>query len=145
MTDDLTAIHVDEFLPHPPTRVWDALTNPDALAKWFLPGDFKPVVGHRFRFQAEPIEATNFSGVIAGEVLDVQPETLLSYSWVDPANPAGLDSVVTWTLHPEGTGTRLFLEHRGFDPDDPQQQLARKIMSGGWSSQVFRGLIEYLS
>ncbi|MFG1928044.1 SRPBCC domain-containing protein [Cryptosporangium sp. NPDC048952] len=138
------AIHVDEFLPHPPAAVWHALTDPEALNAWFLPSDFKPVVGHRFQLQAEPIEATKFSGVIACEVLELRPEELLSYSWTDANNAGGLDSVVTWTLRPEGTGTRLFVEHSGFDLDDPQQKLAHTIMDGGWRSQVLRRLIQHL-
>ncbi|GAA0267384.1 SRPBCC domain-containing protein [Cryptosporangium japonicum] len=137
-------IHVDEFLPHPPATVWHALTDPDALNDWFMPNDFKPVVGHRFQLRAAPIEATKFSGVIACEVLELQPGERLSYSWADANDPGGLDSVVTWTLRPDGTGTRLFVEHRGFDPDDAHQQLARTIMDGGWRSHVLRRLIEHL-
>jgi uncharacterized protein YndB with AHSA1/START domain len=145
LTEDPTVIAVDEFLPHPPARVWAALTDPESLTAWLMTTDFKPLVGHRFEFRTDPIEATNFSGVIACEVLELRTEELLSYSWADAGNPAGLDSVVTWTLRPEGTGTRLFVEHRGFDPDDEQQQLARTIMSGGWRTHVFRRLDEFLA
>jgi hypothetical protein len=35
-------------------------------------------------------------------------------------------------LHPEGTGTRVILRHRGFDPDDAVQQRSRTIMGNGW-------------
>jgi uncharacterized protein YndB with AHSA1/START domain len=142
---DLSVIHVDQYLAHPPDRVWHALVDPELLSAWFMPTDFAPVVGHHFTFRTSPIEATDFSGLIACEVLDVQPEQLLRYSWTDPARPGGLESTVTWTLHPEGHGTRLFLEHRGFDPDDPAQQLSRKIMSGGWRSHVLRRLEQHLS
>ena len=90
------------------------------------------------------MQATDFSGVIACEVLELRPDELLSYSWADANDPSGLDSVVTWTLRAEGTGTRLFLEHRGFDPDDPNQQLARTIMDGGWRSHVLRRLVAHL-
>jgi uncharacterized protein YndB with AHSA1/START domain len=110
-----------------------------------MPNDFKPVVGHRFQLRAAPIEATKFSGTITCEVLELQPEKVLSYSWADADNPDGLDSVVTWTLSPEGNGTRLFLEHRGFDPDDAHQQLARTIMDGGWRSRIFGRLIDHLA
>lgn len=39
-----------------------------------------------------------------------------------------------------GRGTRLFLEHAGFDPDDERQQLSRRIMGGGWRSHAKRAL-----
>jgi uncharacterized protein YndB with AHSA1/START domain len=145
MTEDVTAIHVDEFLPHPPARVWRALTDPAEMTGWLMPTDFQPLVGHRFTFKAEPIEATNFSGLIACEVLEVRPEELVSYSWTDAAAPEATNWTVTWTLRPEGKGTRLFLAHTGFDPDDPIQQLSRTIMNGGWRSHIFRRLVEELA
>ncbi|WP_329409510.1 hypothetical protein OG563_44140 [Nocardia vinacea] len=45
---------------------------------------------------------------------------------------------------PEGKGTRLFLEHAGFDPDHPLQQKARAIMEAGWRSHVMRRIDEVL-
>ncbi len=55
---------------------------------------------------------------------------MLRVGWADadPANPA--DWTITWTLEQEGRGTRLFLVHEGFDPDDPAQMTARTIMDG---------------
>jgi uncharacterized protein YndB with AHSA1/START domain len=141
---DLRSIHVDEFFAHPPWRVWAALTDPEQMSRWLMPTDFRPEVGHRFTFRAQPIPRTGFSGVIACEVLDVRPPELLSISWNDAHAPRRLDWTVTWTLRPEGHGTRLFLEHSGFDPDDPTQQLARTFMSGGWSSRVLRKLHDLL-
>ncbi len=57
-------------------------------------------------------------------MLEVRDEHVLSYSWTDAAYAGELDSVVTWTLHPGGRGTRLFLEHRGFAAGDAIQQRA---------------------
>jgi uncharacterized protein YndB with AHSA1/START domain len=145
MTDDLTFVQVDEFLPHPPSRVWQALTDPVMLGDWLMPNDFQLVVGHRFTFRSEPIEAVGFSGVTTCEVLEVRPEELISYSWADAAKPEATDWRVTWTLRAEGKGTRLFLEHRGFDPDDPTQQLSRTMMGGGWRNHVLRRMAEYLA
>jgi uncharacterized protein YndB with AHSA1/START domain len=146
MSDDRTAVHVDEFLPHPPERVWRALVDPEQLSAWFMPTDFAPRVGHRFTFRTEPIPATRFSGTVRCEVLEVRRPELLRYTWSDAENPGNtLASTVTWTLRPEGRGTRLFLEHRGFDPDDPFHQRARTIMSGGWRSHVIRRLGEFLA
>ena len=142
--EDLTRIEIDQYFPHPPEKLWRALTTPDLMATWLMPNDFEPVVGHRFTFHSRPVAQTDFSGQIACQVLDLEPEKLLRISWADAEKPDGMNTTVTWTLEPEGTGTRLFLEHAGFDPDESTQQLARKFMGGGWRSHVLRRLGELL-
>jgi uncharacterized protein YndB with AHSA1/START domain len=74
-------------------------------------------------------------------------EKLLRIGWRDaaPVNGAGVDWTITWTLQPEGSGTRLFLLHEGFDPDNPVQQRARTIMNGGWRTGVSRALAKLLA
>ncbi|MEV0722883.1 hypothetical protein AB0I37_08945 [Micromonospora purpureochromogenes] len=52
---------------------------------------------------------------------------------------------MSWTLAPEGRGTGLFLEHSGFDPDDPVQQRTATLLGGGWRSHVWRRLEEILA
>jgi uncharacterized protein YndB with AHSA1/START domain len=140
VTDPRT-VRVDEFLAHPPVRVWWALTDQAALARWLMPNDFRPVIGHSFTFRTEPRPDADFDGVVHCRVLAVEPERLLRISW----RGGRLDTTVTWTLVPEGRGTRLLLEHDGFDPDDPAQQLARRIMGGGWRSGMIAGLRAILS
>ncbi|MEV6344326.1 SRPBCC domain-containing protein [Actinoplanes sp. NPDC051851] len=129
-----TSIDVDRFLPHPPEKVWRALTDPERLAGWLMPNDFVPEIGHRFTFHTEP--RPGFDGVVHCEVLALEPPRLLAWSW----RGGTLDSTVTWTLAPEGRGTRLFLRHEGFDPDDPLQRQALRIMGGGWRSHIMRAL-----
>jgi uncharacterized protein YndB with AHSA1/START domain len=141
---DLTAIRLDEFLPHPPEKVWRALVDPVRLAKWLGPNDFQPEVGHRFQIQGQAIPSVGFSGVVQCEVLELRPLELLRLSWCDADPDNTVDWRVSWRLQPEGHGTRLFLEHTGFDPDDPRQQLSRTIMDGGWRQHVIRRLIETL-
>lgn len=138
MSDELTAIRVDEFLPHPPDRVWRALTDPVRLARWLMPNDFEPTVGHRFTFQADPVPGADFDGVVQCEVLALEPEQLLRIRWAGGGH--GMVTTVTWRLEREGTGTRLFLDQDGFDPDNPMQQQARSIMGGGWRSHLWRRL-----
>ncbi len=138
MTDDQTAVHVDQFLAHAPRTVWRALTEPELLARWLMPNDIKPVVGHRFHLHADPQPAAGFEGgPVPCEVLEVEPEQLLKIRW-------GTHWTVTWRLEAEGNGTRLFLSHEGFDPDSHFEQVARKIMGSGWSSGVPRRLAEVL-
>jgi len=114
------------------------------MAQWLMPNDFQPVVGHRFTFRGRPVAQTGFSGAIACQVPELTPPTRLLISWADADNPDEMATEVAWTLQPEGRGTRLFLEHSGFDLDDPTQQLARRFMNGGWRSHVLRRLGDLL-
>lgn len=133
MTDDQTRIELDHFYPHPPAKVWRALTTPELMAGWLMaPDGFEPRAGQRFTFQARPMPATDFSGTIDCQVLEATPPSRLSYSWEDPERERPTGWVVSWELVPEGHGTRLLLRHTGFDPDDATQQRARTIMGGGW-------------
>ena len=137
MTDDPRVIRVDQFLPHPPEKVWRAITEPDLIARWLMPNDFRLEIGHKFTFQGFPIPAAGFGGTGHSEVLDFEPEKMLRIAWrAAPGDLSSLDSTVAFTLEAEGTGTRLFLVHDGFSPDDPYQSAARRIMSGGWSAAV---------
>jgi uncharacterized protein YndB with AHSA1/START domain len=144
VTEDLTTIRVDQFFPHPVERVWRVLTTPELMARWLMPNDFTARVGHRFTLHGVPIGPVDFSGVVACEVLDLRPLRRLRISWRDANGTNSLHSTVTWSLQPEGRGTRLLLEHAGFDPDDPTHQLSRRIMNGGWRSHVLRQLTAVL-
>ncbi|WP_419997152.1 SRPBCC family protein [Streptomyces boninensis] len=141
MTTDTTELHVDQFFPHPPAKVWRALTEPELIARWMMPGDFRLEIGHRYRMQAMPMPGTGFSGTIDAEVLGYEPEKSITVRWQDAA-PEGspADFTISWRLEPEGHGTRLFLSQSGFDPDDEMAQRARQIMGGGWTSRVFPAL-----
>lgn len=125
---DTPAIHCDQFLPHPPAAVWKALTDPDLHARWWAAGDVRPVVGHRFTLDMGPW------GVQPCEVLAADPERLLRYSFAE----GSLDTTITWRLEPEGTGTRLFLTHEGFDLDSPMGRAALDGMGEGWPHVLTR-------
>lgn len=94
---------------HSPARVWRALTEREALARWLMDNDFEPIVGHRFQFRTDP--APGFDGIVNCEVLAVEPPRFLSYTWVG----GPVDTVISFTLEPIPEGTRLKVEHRGFD------------------------------
>jgi uncharacterized protein YndB with AHSA1/START domain len=65
--DDLAAVRVDEYLAHPPEKVWRALTEPDLIARWLMPCDFRLEVGHCYTMRATPIPATGFSGTVRAD------------------------------------------------------------------------------
>ncbi|HEY4177661.1 MAG TPA: SRPBCC domain-containing protein [Kofleriaceae bacterium] len=125
----MKSIIVDYELPGPPSKVWRTLTEPALLARWLMANDIAPVVGHRFTFQSKPMG--DWDGTVECEVLAIEPERLLRYSWHGGGTGNRLESVVTWTLTPTATGTRLHLEHAGFPDDHPGYPL----MAKGWEGK----------
>jgi uncharacterized protein YndB with AHSA1/START domain len=132
MTGETKSVVVEREMPHPPEKLWRALTQPDLMAEWLMKNDFAPVVGHRFNLRGE------WGGVLDGEVLVVEPNRELAYTWNhahdDPA--FSLQSVVTFTLTPTAAGTRLRMEQAGFRTD---QRQAFGGANAGWQ-QMFAKL-----
>lgn len=117
------SVVVERDIAYPPEKIWRALTQPHLIEEWLMKNDFKPVAGHRFNLQRGPQPDVDI--VVDCEVLVVEPNRTLSYSWA----AYGLESVVTFTLTPTETGTQLRMEQSGFRPD---QQQALKGATAGW-------------
>lgn len=130
---DVRSVSVEREFPHPPEKLWRALTQPHLIQEWLMRNDFVPAVGHRFNLSGD------WGGVLDCEVLEVEPNEVLSYTWnFAHADPAfDLRSVVTFTLAPTGTGTRLRVEQTGFRPEQKQAFGGAKV---GW--QQFLGKLE---
>ena len=127
-------------LPHPPAKVWRALTEPELLAAWLMANDMRALAGHRFTFKQQPTPW--WDGIVHCEVLELKPHKRLSYTWRSGPESSGLDTVVTWTLTPTPSGgTRLTLEHSGFLPANPS---AFEGARQGWQRMVGK-LVEVLA
>jgi uncharacterized protein YndB with AHSA1/START domain len=125
---DPQVIRLDHFYSQPPAVVWKALTDPALHARWWAAGDVQPIVGHRFDLDMGQW------GKQACEVLEVDQNRLLKYRFA-----AGtLDSVITWEIVPEGSGTRLKLTHEGFNLDSPMGRMAFEGMKPGWPKVLAR-------
>jgi uncharacterized protein YndB with AHSA1/START domain len=115
-------LRFSRVLPHPPERVWRALTAPEELAAWFpdrLEGDLT-TVGARLRFSHDGGAFDPFDG----EVLAAAPPRLLEFRWgpdiirieIVPA-PGGSALTFTDTFAElgkaarDGAGWHLCLEH----------------------------------
>ena len=110
------SVIVEREFPFPPERIWRALTQPHLIAEWLMKNDFKPVVGHRFNLRGD------WGGVLDCEVLAIEPNRTLSYTWDFAHDNAAynLKSVVTFTLTPTSTSTHLRMEQSNFRPDQKQ-------------------------
>jgi uncharacterized protein YndB with AHSA1/START domain len=112
------SVVVEREIPHPPEKIWRALTQGPLIEEWLMKNDFQPVVGHRFNFRAAPMP--HWNGVVDCQVLVVEPNERLSYAWNASGDEAagGLRTLVTWTLTPANGGTHVRMEQSGFRPED---------------------------
>src|SRR5260221_13730680 len=58
---------VEREMPHPPEKIWRALTQGALIEAWLMKNDFQAVVGHSFNFRATPMPRWN--GVVDCQVL----------------------------------------------------------------------------
>jgi uncharacterized protein YndB with AHSA1/START domain len=135
-TEALSVV-VEREIPYPPEKIWRALTQPHLIEEWLMKNDFKPELGHSFNLRG------NWGGVLDCEVLAVEPQKKLAYTWNFTHDDAAYDlkSVVTWTLTPTSTGTHLRMEQSGFRPDQPKAYGGAKM---GWQ-QFFANLEQILA
>jgi uncharacterized protein YndB with AHSA1/START domain len=124
----------------PPALVWRMLTNSEMLNRWLMPNDFSAVVGKKFMFTTRPIG--DWDGLVDCEIVEIVENRRLVYRWKAGTARAGgrgsrLDTVVTWTLTPDGAGTKLTMLQSGFQL--PENQVAYDAMNPGWG-QVMRRL-----
>jgi uncharacterized protein YndB with AHSA1/START domain len=126
-TGEIRTLVIEKEFAHPPEKVWRALTQGALIKEWLMDNDFQPVVGHKFSFRATPVGT--WSGVIESQVLVVEPNQKLSYSW----GTLGVDTAVTWTLAATKTGTLLRMEQSGFGPEQDANYKGAKY---GWTKFI---------
>ena len=105
------AVSLEFDLHHGPEKVWRALTEPALVSEWLLPVvdlDLRP--GATFAFNAPP--QPGWDGIVNCRVIEIEANRKLSYNWV----VGDIDTIVTFTLTPTASGTRLSLVQSGFKP-----------------------------
>jgi len=108
--------------------VWDAITTPERLARWFLPvsGDLR-LGGH---YQLE--------GNAGGEIRACEPPRRLQLTWImgEPEGPED-SSIVDVVLEPDDLGgTRLTLTHTAVVPPEMWDTFGPGAVGVGWELGV---------
>jgi uncharacterized protein YndB with AHSA1/START domain len=124
----------------PPTRVWEALTDPAQMRIWYFPQlqAFEPVVGYRFRFDDQGAGYRK-----DWTVTRIVPGKVFAHSWAYLGHPGS--SEVIFELAEDGGGTRLRVTQSGIEsfPDDPH--FARERFEWGWDNLLgvnLKGLVD---
>jgi uncharacterized protein YndB with AHSA1/START domain len=143
ITSDSDAIVAEIDIAAPPSRVFEALTDPEQLARWFT-SETCPAkswqmdarLGGSYSYASGPSSLV-VNGVSEfkchGEITRIAPPQLLEYTWFGNwhLNP-GEKTVVRWELTPTASGTHVRVTHSGL-AQDPE---AHKDYGGGWPGVV---------
>jgi uncharacterized protein YndB with AHSA1/START domain len=105
--------------------VWDAITDPDRISRWFLPvtGDLR--LGGRYQLK----------GNAGGEIRRCEPPRLLQVTWIFGEDPSpGTDtSLVEVRLSGAGDGRTAFeLEHAAVTDPDQWGEYGPGAVGVGW-------------
>ena len=130
-------ISFDFDLDHSPAKVWRALTEPALLTEWLLPVvGLKLDPGAAFTFKAQP--QPGWDGTVNCRFVEIEAQRKLSWTWV----VGEIDTVVTFTLTPTASGTRLSLVQSGFKAEQKQNingaRYGWKMMGGKLAALLAR-------
>ncbi len=119
-----------------PEAVWKAIATAEGLSAWFMPNDFRPVLGADFTFQSEP--AGEWDGLVHCQVTAIEPLRMLQYRW----RGYEMDTTVTWTLMDTSGQTACTLVHSGWNANLAD---IRAILDEGWEQHALAGLAQWVS
>ena len=120
-------VHKVEDFPYPVERLWEALTDPVALARWLMPNDFEPRVGRSFRRRGEPMPG--WRGWTDCVVLELEPPHRMVWSWLSTDD--GPATRVEFHLQSIDGGSSLTFTHTG--DTDP---IMLELLEQGWNAKL---------
>jgi uncharacterized protein YndB with AHSA1/START domain len=129
------AIRLRREFDAPIEDVWDALTNPDRINRWFLPisGDYR--VGGRYQLE----------GNAGGEILACEQPHRLKVTWAygEATSDLAASELEVRLSTVDGGATRFELEHTAVVPEEPWAQYGPGAVGVGWD-QGLLGLTLHL-
>jgi uncharacterized protein YndB with AHSA1/START domain len=104
--------------------VWDALTNPERIGRWFLPLSGEYHVGGRYQFE----------GNAGGEIVACERPHRLKVTWVygEVTSDADVSEVEVRLSAVDGGATRFELEHTAIVPEDRWAEYGPGAVGVGW-------------
>lgn len=142
LPSDSSSITLERVLRAPPARVFSAWKDEAEFIQWFGATDSRPTsvaldfrVGGAWRAVFGPDDSPET--YLSGNYLEIEDNRRIVFTWryvrCLPVAEAyqSPESVVSVTLEPEGTGTRLSFEQRGVVRKD-----ARDNVRSGWNASL---------
>jgi uncharacterized protein YndB with AHSA1/START domain len=125
---DGRSVRLERDYDAPIEDVWDAVTNPARIGRWFLPisGDYR--IGGRYQLE----------GNAGGQILECNRPSQFKVTWVYGPMPSDADiSEVEVRLSTVNDGTtRLLLQHTAVVPEDRWQEYGPGAVGVGWDGAL---------
>jgi uncharacterized protein YndB with AHSA1/START domain len=131
ITPDQDAVIAEIFITAPPARVFQAISDPAQLPRWWGQDGVYHVTKSTMdvrpggKWRSDGVIADGKSFYVEGEYLEVDPPRLLVHTWVASYDPT--KTIVRWELEAQsvhglapngpkksGTGTLVRVRHEGF-------------------------------
>ena len=122
------AVVLEKEYDAPIEDVWDALTSPDRISRWFLPISGEYRIGGRFQLE----------GNAGGEIVACERPSRFKVTWFygEPASPKDISEVEVRLSAVAGDRTRLQLEHVADVPAEQWPQFGPGAVGVGWDGAL---------
>jgi uncharacterized protein YndB with AHSA1/START domain len=133
---NLTSLTLVRRIKAPPASVFDALTTPEGIARWWGP-DAGPVlraetdlrIGGRFLVRFRMLDGSEHES--SGEYLEITKPTRLAFSWRWAGGEDPGESLVEIDLRPIADGTELTFTHSRLHDEE-----RRRSHEQGWNGAL---------
>jgi uncharacterized protein YndB with AHSA1/START domain len=132
------SLEVRRIIPASPSRVYDAWTTPELIAKWFAPSGEFTVIVHKAEarvggsYRIEMRHANGASHIAIGEYRELTRPTRLVFTWAWEGGRTA-DTVVTVEFRPNGQSTEVVLTHTRFATEHERNEHLK-----GWTGCLDR-------
>ncbi len=135
-------IVLEKIFDVPLTKVWNSITNNNEMKKWYFNlGEFKPVIGFKFKFSGGPTPEKQYLHLC--EITELIHEKKIIYSWLY-SGYEGI-SYVSFELSSKNNQTLLTLTHTGIETfPKNNSDFAIENFIKGWNEIISTSLKNYL-
>lgn len=129
-------VEQDIFIQALPEKVWTIMTSPEGIKSWLGPKVYEPQLAGKIEFL---VKLPDHQERMFGEIVTLDPPNCFAFTWTQQIIGGATwptPTLVTLTLTPEASGTRVRLVHSAFE--NLPEAIAKQEHAGyvnGWAQR----------